>query len=88
MADGTIVTQLLQPKFHNVEAGTARLGLDGVNFSASTTPLTASQGLAFWGRGVVGIWTVSIDEDEFSLKHVDLTNLSEIQVWVGYQYSA
>lgn len=88
MADGTIVTQLLQPKFHNVEAATARLALDGVNFSASTTPLTASQGLAFWGRGVVGIWTVSIDEDEFRLKHVDLTKLSEIQVWVGYQYSA
>jgi hypothetical protein len=86
--DGTIFTQLLQPKFQTVQARTSRLALDGVNFSASTTPLTASQGLSFWGRGVIGIWTVSIDPDEFRLKHVDLTNVSEIQVWVGYQFTA
>ena len=86
--NGEIVTQLLQPRTHTAQANVVRLKLDGVNFSASTTPLTAAQGINFWGRGVAGIWDVSIDEDDFKLKHVDLTNLTEIQVWVGYQFSS
>jgi hypothetical protein len=85
--NGEIAIQLLQPQTHNVQADVVRLKLAGVNFTASTTPLTAAQGINFWGRGAVGIWGVSIDADQFRLKHVDLTNMSEIQVLVGYQFS-
>jgi hypothetical protein len=59
--------------------------LGGVNFG-SDPPLTAPQSLAFWGRGVAGLWDVTIPQSEFDLAPPDLSGLSEIQVWTGYQF--
>ncbi len=37
--------------------------------------------LSFWGRGVAGDWELSVLSSEF----VDLTVVTEIQVWVATQ---
>jgi hypothetical protein len=83
--DGTAAVQLLQPHTNTRQASTSSLQLAGVNF-VSDTPLTAPQALSFWGRGVAGLWGLSIPQSEFDLHHPDLTGLSEIQVFVGYQF--
>jgi hypothetical protein len=83
--DGSVVVQLLQPRTDTQLARTTRLELAGVGFE-SAPPLTAPQSLSFWGRGVVGLWGLSIPQSEFDLDPPDLTELSEIQVWVGYQF--
>jgi hypothetical protein len=56
-----------------------------VNF-ASAPPLTAPQSLSFWGRGVAGLWNLYIPQSELDLNSPNLTGLSEIQIWVGYQF--
>jgi hypothetical protein len=81
--DGSVAVQLLQSRVNTHQAKTNRLELAGVIF-APTLPLTAPQSLSFWGRGVAGLWDLSISE--FELNTTDLTGLSEIQIWVGYQF--
>lgn len=83
--NGNVVVQLLQSHTDTQQARTSRLELAGVNFG-SAPPLTAPQSLSFWGRGVAGRWGLSIPQSEFDLDPPDLTDLSEIQVWVGYQF--
>jgi hypothetical protein len=78
------VVHLLEAQTHTTEAGTNPLQIAGVNFGSD--PLTSPQSLSFWGRGVVGRWDVSIPDSTFKLDKPDLSNLSEIQVWVGYQF--
>ena len=83
--DGSVAVQLLQPHTDTQQARTTRLELSGVSFG-SAPPLTAPQSLSFWGRGVAGRWGLSIPQSEFDLDSPDLTGLSEIQIWVGYQF--
>ena len=83
--DGSVFSQLLQPRTDTQLARTTRLEPANVSFE-SAPPLTAPQSLAFWGRGVAGLWSVAIPQSEFELDPPDLTGLSEIQVWVGYQF--
>ena len=83
--DGSVVAQLLQPRTDTQLGRTTRLEPANVSFE-SAPPLTAPQSLAFWGRGVGGLWGVAIPQSEFELDPPDLTALSEIQVWVGYQF--
>jgi hypothetical protein len=83
--DGSVAVQLLRPRADIQPAGTARLELGGVVVSADP-PLTAPQSLSIWGRGLVGSWDVSIPATEVDLEHLDLTALTEVQVWVGYQF--
>jgi hypothetical protein len=47
--------------------------------------VTDPPSLAFWGRGVGGDWELSIPDHEFEAG-LDLTGLSELQVWIGYQF--
>lgn len=84
--DGTLVVQLLQPQTDTQQARTTRLVLANVSFASPAPPLTAPQSLSFWGRGVAGRWGLSIPQSELDLDPPDLTGLSEIQVWVGYQF--
>ena len=83
--DGTVTVQLLQPRTDAQLAHTTRLQLAGVSFQ-SAPPLTAPQSLSFFGRGVAGLWDVSIPQSEFDVDATDLTGLSEIQVFIGYQF--
>jgi hypothetical protein len=47
--------------------------------------LTDPQSLAFWGRGLGGDWEFAIPDHEFDAG-LDLTRLTEVQVWIGYQF--
>ncbi len=83
LEDNKEAVQILEQQTKEIQARTARLELGGVDFQSSP-PLTAPQSLPFWGRGVAGLWDVFIPQRENNLP--DLTELSEIQVWVGYQF--
>lgn len=38
-----------------------------------------------WGRGVGGDWQISVEEEELKMSGVDLSGLSEIQLWIETQ---
>jgi hypothetical protein len=46
--------------------------------------LTDPQSLAFWGRGIGGEWELTIPRHEVE-SGLDLTGLTEVQVWITYQ---
>jgi hypothetical protein len=82
-ADGTIAVQLLEPRVSTRPAKLTRLAAD--EGLGADPPLTAPQSLAFWGRGIGGDWEVSIPASRLN-SGLDLTGLTEIQVWIGYQF--
>jgi hypothetical protein len=48
-------------------------------------PLTTPQMLSFWGRGVAGSWSLTLEAQENNPNAVNLSTLSQIQVWIVYQ---
>jgi hypothetical protein len=83
--DGTVSTQILRPRRSTRLAATRRLELPGVDFSADP-PLTAPQQLAFWGRGVGGEWAIRIAPGQSGADEIDLSGLTEVQLWIKYQF--
>jgi hypothetical protein len=81
--DETVTVQLLKPLVSTRPAKLERLAAD--EGLGSDPPLTAPQSLAFWGRGIGGEWEVSILGSRIN-SGLDLTGLTEIQVWIGYQF--
>ena len=82
-ADGKIDVQLLEPRISTRPAKLTRLLPD--EGLGPDPPLTAPQSLAFWGRGIGGDWEVAVPGKQFNSK-LDLSGLTEIQVWIGYQF--
>lgn len=83
-SDGTIAVQMLEPRLSTRPAKTTPLQADeGLGFDP---PLTAPRSLAFWGRGIGGEWEVTIPESQFASGRLDLSGLTQIQVWIGYQF--
>ncbi|KAJ9126215.1 hypothetical protein QFC24_001938 [Naganishia onofrii] len=83
--DGSRNDQFLQSQDATISAQTERLKLAGVTIG-DQPPLTTPQNLAFWGRGVCGRWEVSVEPDEITTEVANLANLTEIQVWIAYQF--
>lgn len=81
--DGTITTQLLSPRVSTRPAKTTALVPD--EGLGDDPPLTAPRSLAYWGRGVGGDWQVSIPPEQFT-SGLDLSGLTEVQLWIGYQF--
>lgn len=82
-SDGSISVTLLQPRVSNRDAKLDRLVADE---GLGPDPLlTEPQSLAFWGRGIGGEWQLSIPDHEFEAG-LDLSGLTEVQVWIGYQF--
>lgn len=81
--DGTIHAELLKSLATDRPAQLVRLAADdGLGPDPEHhVPL----GFKFWGRGIGGEWEVSISGSEDNAG-VDLTGLTEIQVWIKYQY--
>lgn len=48
-------------------------------------PLTTPQVLSFWGRGVAGGWSLTLEAQDNNRNVVNLSTLSQIQVWIVYQ---
>jgi hypothetical protein len=81
--DGSIAVQELKSLVNNRVARLQSLGGDG---GLSTDPEPPDVGsLAFWGRGIGGDWEVSIPGSQFN-SELDLSGLTEIQVWIGYRF--
>lgn len=48
--------------------------------------LTNPEALAFWGRGIGGQWTITVPRDGMVNTAVDLSNVTAVQIWIGYQF--
>ncbi len=80
---GSIHVQILQPRSSNRDASLVPLQAD--DGDGPDPPLTEPRSLAFWGRGIGGDWEVSIPDHEFDAG-LDLAGLTQVQVWIGYQF--
>jgi hypothetical protein len=81
--DGQEADQLLEPHVTGTDARFTPLQPTG-------TPVSNGMSgelnlLSFWGRGVGGEWEVSVEPGDLLIDHVDLSGLSEIQVWIATQ---
>jgi hypothetical protein len=82
-ADGSIDVQQLKSLVNNRVARLQALGGDG---GLSTDPAPPAVGsLAFWGRGIGGDWEISIPGSRLNAD-LNLSALTEIQVWIGYRF--
>ncbi|MFA1626081.1 hypothetical protein ACDY96_26030 [Rhizobium mongolense] len=81
--DGSVDVQQLAPQTINRRAKTTRLDRPIVNTDPA---LDAPTSLAIWGRGVGGEWEITIEPHEIEASSLDLSGLSEIQVWIDYQF--
>ncbi len=81
--DGTIVVQQLKSLVNNRFAKLQGLGGDEGLGSDPAPP--AVESVAFWGRGIGGDWEVSIPGSRLN-SELDLSGLTEIQVWIGYRF--
>jgi hypothetical protein len=81
--DGSIFAQHLQSLVSTRFALLRGLGGDE---GLSTDPEPPAVGsLAFWGRGIGGDWEVSVPGSQLN-SELDLSGLTEIQVWIGYRF--
>jgi hypothetical protein len=80
---GAIDVTVLQPRASHRDAKLGPLVAD--EGLAPDPLLTDPQSLAFWGRGMGGEWELSIPDDQFDAG-LDLTALTEVQVWINYQH--
>lgn len=82
---GAVRWQLLQERSASRLAGFTALAADPA-LHATTFALGDPLDLAYWGRGLGGTWTLSIRDEQWHAEAVDLSDLSEIQLWIGYQF--
>ena len=82
-SDGSITATLLQPRVSNRFAKLDRLvAEEGLGPDPLLTDPTS---LAFWGRGIGGDWELAIPDHEFDAG-LSLAGLTEVQVWITYQF--
>jgi hypothetical protein len=81
--EGFDADQLLEPHSALAPAQFTRLQITG-------TPVSNGMGgelnsVSFWGRGLGGEWEISIQQDDRIADNVDLSGLTEIQIWIATQ---
>ena len=76
--NGTVLDVALQPRREVVIAKIEPLQIRG-------NQVGDPQELEFWGKGVAASWYLYIEPTELTNNQVDLSGLTEIQVWIGYQ---
>jgi hypothetical protein len=81
--DESRIDQLLRSRRMAIDAHTTPLRLADVSIGTQP-PLTTPQAGSFWGRGVCGQWELTLSRG--ILDKVMLDGLSEIEVWVAYQF--
>ncbi|MDX6611955.1 MAG: hypothetical protein QOD75_1141 [Blastocatellia bacterium] len=83
--DGGVIDQPLTPHIAHPTVQFNSLQVTG------TPPLSGKAGREripiqnLWGRGVGGDWQISVEEEELKISGVDLSGLSEIQLWIETQ---
>jgi hypothetical protein len=81
--DGSIEVQQLDPQVINRRAKTRQIDRPEDNENPA---LDAPTSLNIWGRGIGGDWEVRIEQHEIESGSLDLSGLTEIQVWIDYQF--
>ena len=76
--NGTVLDVALQPRREVVIAKIEPIQIPG-------NQVGDPQELEFWGKGVAASWYLYIEPSELTNNQVDLSGLTEIQVWIGYQ---
>lgn len=81
---GGVIDQPLEPHDTLVHTIFSPLNIIGVppSIGASARQHFA---LSFWGRGVCGTWEIALEETVLPSARVDLSGLTEIQLWVPTQ---
>jgi hypothetical protein len=82
---GAHIVQLLDPHTDTVLAPHTKLAAAGVSATPSD-PLQAPLNSPIWGRGVAGQWTLTIPRSEITHHHTNLHRLTEIDIWIAYQF--
>ena len=77
--DGSIINFVLNPTKTILQ--TAKASLQYVGGVIANDPST----LEFWGRGIAATWSIEIEPDVMALQHIDLSQLSSIEIEIGYQ---
>ena len=80
---GAIHVAILQPRVSTRNAKLERLLAD--EGLGPDPVLTDPTSLSFWGRGIGGDYEFSIPDHEFDAG-LDLTGLTEVQIWISYQF--
>lgn len=81
--DGSIARQYLEPRIATRPAKLEPLAAD--EGLGEDPPLTAPRSLAFWGRGIGGTWELSIPDNQFN-GQLDVSGVTMVQLWIGYQF--
>ncbi|CAJ0888858.1 hypothetical protein AMST5_03913 [freshwater sediment metagenome] len=81
--DGSTAVQYLLPQVINRRAKKVALERPAEN---TTNTLDDATLMAFKGRGVGGEWEVAIEPHEIQSGSLDLSTLTEIQVWIDYYF--
>ena len=82
LIDGSIINRTEKPRTSLIQANTT---LDQFN---TPLPDISNETLflqSYWGRSPATTWFLSIEEDVFRNKHVDLSSLSEIRIALLYE---
>jgi hypothetical protein len=74
-----------EPHATLVLAPTVALATPGLVMTSGAAALNPDQKLGFWGRGVGGVWELTIDPNAAGVELPDLSGLAEIQVWIFFQ---
>jgi hypothetical protein len=77
--DSTTAELVLRPRSSVVLAAESNLQYGGG--ASGTSP----SGFSAWGRGIAAVWHLYIEDAERLRDQVDLTNLTKIQIGIGYQ---
>ncbi len=80
LADGSILTQLLEPRSTIVQVAVE--GATGVGFG--TGPSSEQRPTAFWRRSVATEWRLFIEPDVLLDRKVNLAGLTRIDVALSY----
>lgn len=75
--DGKEISVTLNPRLGTATARTSPLQDEGVVFDPEP--------MDFRGRGVATNWFIHIEPSEMTQQKIDLSQVTEIQVWFGYQ---
>ncbi|KAF5333118.1 hypothetical protein D9611_002840 [Ephemerocybe angulata] len=82
---GEVMSVIRSPRHGNIFAPTTALETDKFHLNGSP-PLDNPQSLPLWGMGIGGLYTITVSTDEIAEHHVFFEGLTEIEVWLGYQY--
>lgn len=85
-SDGTPQTQILRAHTQTIQCPHTALELSGVSPGTLGDPLEEPLLSPLWGHGLAGQWTLTLPDTEVAATGTNSAGLTEIQVWVAYEF--